>query len=1153
MKYTTLILSLIGFALIENAHAQMKGDTYHLPAIDITAEKNKAISDKNVPLKYAVNTAIKEIYHTKSNSQSGHWTLMFDGSWEYNLRLSAENATSLNVGMKSFFLPPSAELWVSTDDESTKRGPYDGSHNKKHGFFWVGDVPADHMNIRITVSDKEKQYVSFIVDNITRGFYKYWEEPSYLSGGFGNKSGSCNVDVACPEGDDWESQINSVGRYTFSTTSGSFVCTGQLINNTAQDGTPLFSTADHCGYSDDNGQVSLTARQNVAASMALTWNYQSQTCRAPGSNQSGVQISTSTFNQRQSGATYLASNPASDFSLVRLNTTPNDSFGLEYTGWDRRDITPDSAVSIHHPSGHAKRISIENDALSVTSYLSTSRGAGTHLRVADWDLGTTEGGSSGSGLWNSDQLLVGQLHGGFAACGNDRDDWYGRLYISWDNGNDEQSRMKDWLDPINTGQQTLQGTGGCDAPTVGIVNNSSNRVGDLLSFSSQVSGGSGSYTYEWDVNADGGIDGKNSGIQARYNQQFVGNIILTVKDSAGCQGSASQAVVVAGADLELQQLGNTQQGLAQVCGNNDGVIDPGERWGTLLNIENVGSRTATDAYLALSMGRGTAAGQQSDTYGNTVSSCERLFIDISSTGTLHSWEPASNVSNAVAEDEGSVLIQLSQAFDHYGVSVSQVRASTNGFISTSANATGGDWDNDCPLPQSPDKDNTGARIAPMHDDLKDALFYHQNFSSCPRAAEVGGDQACEVFLWKGADLFETQNVVEEIDVQAILYPATSQWVYQYAGSGLDGAGATIGMQNTAATDGLTYACDTANSINTTAAVCTFNKNNQPAASGAADFITLESPVISLGDLIANGNENRSMNFAVSEDATCGSTFNINLEASVYDEGFNEGQNNILTQTIGNNGQCNVVSSCGVGSIKANDIVPRRGLWWNPSRDGNGFDLSTVNSESLIYFFYTGDISGEPVWYLANDADSANNQYFNNITYVEVPGGFGNGDASAAVVGWSNTSFIDDSTAIQVRMINGKLSAEKQYFFQYAADETPNMHTGSYFTPSDSGWGHSVSTLGNIRVVISYIYDQAGKPYWTIGSGINNNSALDVSYSNTFCPSCPAVTRSNRLVGDIKMTLNDQSFGTLDSYNVTDEGVSWSRSNLPIQNIIPPNN
>ena len=54
-------------------------------------------------------------------------------------------------------------------------------------------------------------------------------------------SGSCNNNVICPEGDPWRDQIRSVAMITV---GGSGFCTGQLINNCANDGTPYFLTAE---------------------------------------------------------------------------------------------------------------------------------------------------------------------------------------------------------------------------------------------------------------------------------------------------------------------------------------------------------------------------------------------------------------------------------------------------------------------------------------------------------------------------------------------------------------------------------------------------------------------------------------------------------------------------------------------------------------------------------------------------------------------------------------------------------------------------------------------------------------------------------------------------------------------------------------------
>ncbi len=64
------------------------------------------------------------------------------------------------------------------------------------------------------------------------------------------------------------------------------------------------------------------------------------------------------------------------------------------------------------------------------------------------------------------------MHGGYAACGNDDSDWYGRVSVSWEGGGNSSSRLKDWLDPGNNGAMTVDtlvpgsgfcGDGTCDS------------------------------------------------------------------------------------------------------------------------------------------------------------------------------------------------------------------------------------------------------------------------------------------------------------------------------------------------------------------------------------------------------------------------------------------------------------------------------------------------------------------------------------------------------------------------------------------------------------------------------------------------------------------------------------------------------------------
>jgi lysyl endopeptidase len=74
--------------------------------------------------------------------------------------------------------------------------------------------------------------------------------------------------------------------------------------------------------------------------------------------------------------------------------------------------------------------------------------------------GVTEGGSSGSPLFSNDGYIVGQLTGGQASCANpNAPDYYGKFAVSWEsNGTTPDRQLKPWLDPANTGVQTLRGT-----------------------------------------------------------------------------------------------------------------------------------------------------------------------------------------------------------------------------------------------------------------------------------------------------------------------------------------------------------------------------------------------------------------------------------------------------------------------------------------------------------------------------------------------------------------------------------------------------------------------------------------------------------------------------------------------------------------------
>jgi len=344
----------------------------------------------------------------------------------WRLVIEAPGALSLNAGFDAFRLPKGGRLVVHPPGGTSLAREFTDRDNQAHGELWTPVILGDAMVLELTLPRESRHDYALRLAQVGKG-YRYFGQQ------LGAKSGSCNNDVVCPEGDPWRSEINSVAVYTL---NGFWTCTGVMMNNTAEDGTPYFLTADHCGINGSND-----------ASMVVYWNFQSPECGQQGGGP---------LTDSQTGAILRASYGSSDFTLVELEELPDPSWNVTYSGWDRSDADPQRAVAIHHPSTDEKSISFEDDPTTTTSYLgTTSPGNGTHIRVADWDDGTTEPGSSGSPLYNENKHVVGQLHGGYAACGNDLADWYGRLSVSWAGGGTASSRLSDWLDPVGLAPLTL--------------------------------------------------------------------------------------------------------------------------------------------------------------------------------------------------------------------------------------------------------------------------------------------------------------------------------------------------------------------------------------------------------------------------------------------------------------------------------------------------------------------------------------------------------------------------------------------------------------------------------------------------------------------------------------------------------------------------
>jgi hypothetical protein len=358
--------------------------------------------------------------------RDGVWEVLDGDTSVWRLVVAAPGAESLNLGFGRYAMPEGGRLQLYSADLEQVMRPFTARDNADHGELWTAILETDEIVVEVSLPSESRAALELELTSVNVGYRPFGKAA-------GEKSGFCNVDVVCPSGAGWEAEIASVGGIS---TGGSLFCTGFMVNNTAGDLTPYFQTADHCGIHSGN-----------AASLVVYWNFETSCCGGTPDGQLDV---------FQTGAFFRAAHGPSDVTLVELDELPDPTWGVSYAGWDRSGANASSAVAVHHPSGDEKRISFENQPTTITSYFGTTvPGDGTHLRITDWDLGTTESGSSGSPLFDPNHRVIGQLHGGNAACGNNDSDWFGRFFVSWTGGGTPSTRLSDWLDPGSTGATTV--------------------------------------------------------------------------------------------------------------------------------------------------------------------------------------------------------------------------------------------------------------------------------------------------------------------------------------------------------------------------------------------------------------------------------------------------------------------------------------------------------------------------------------------------------------------------------------------------------------------------------------------------------------------------------------------------------------------------
>ena len=230
-------------------------------------------------------------------------------------------------------------------------------------------------------------------------------------------SGSCNIDIACVSNPSTAllDIAKATAKMIFTDSGATYSCTGTLLNSSS--GANYFYSASHC-----------ISSQASALTLNTYWFFDAVACDS---------TAIPPYQLVGGGADLMLTDPTMDVTLLQLRASPPT--GAVRTAWNATIIPAGTAtVGVHHPNGDLKKFSqgstqgYVQGALAYDGVPRTQAGKDSFISIR-WSQGTTEQGSSGSGIFTFNSTggyyeLRGGLEGGAASCTNP-------------NGADRYSRM----------------------------------------------------------------------------------------------------------------------------------------------------------------------------------------------------------------------------------------------------------------------------------------------------------------------------------------------------------------------------------------------------------------------------------------------------------------------------------------------------------------------------------------------------------------------------------------------------------------------------------------------------------------------------------------------------------------------------------------
>ena len=464
-----LFLLVTGIVLPGSAHAQiseggtptsfkyqntLKSDlpTVQIP-INFSVEDLKTVDrwqvSQGAPLKVGV---LLPTDLTIDNA--GSWNTLPDGKRVWRLQVQAKDAIALMLSFRDFYIPENGKLFIYSSDKTHLIGAFTHHTNPPTKEYATEFLAGDKIILEYEAGISENEHPRIAIDAVGYGYNHLHVSRTMADTGPGT-SGSCMVNINCEEGEAWQTEKNGVCQMTLPIGNYIYICSGALVNNTAEDLKPYILSAFHCIDLD------IPVTEKNLNKYTFYFHFEHTGCE---NNSSIASYRTITGCKKIAG---IPLDGGSDGLLLLLNQTIPEHYNAYYNGWDRSNTAAQSGVGIHHPSGDYMKISTFNKVARTSTWYGIDNIKGAPN--AHWNVvfeqtanghAVTEGGSSGSPLFNQNKQIVGTLSGGSSSCEKPNGaNTYGKLYYHWDQypNKDNTSRMDIYLDPNHTGKTQLAG------------------------------------------------------------------------------------------------------------------------------------------------------------------------------------------------------------------------------------------------------------------------------------------------------------------------------------------------------------------------------------------------------------------------------------------------------------------------------------------------------------------------------------------------------------------------------------------------------------------------------------------------------------------------------------------------------------------------